>query len=221
MNAKLFLLSIFSAATLAACGGGGDSAPAVAAQPEAPAGQAAAATTAASKYTGTWKSACFKNTSDVRTDPFNATTLAYQKRSYTFAATSSSSASVVWTDTYYLDTDTTCAGAAEFEVIRPNTNTVTIDGTGTGLTGPLTSQTVDQVTLVVARPFTGRLIPGGTYQLFNSMWIPSSYDQAATIKQIALVTATTLTFGNRGAPLVNDYPTTLGTALSFIYTKQP
>ena len=215
MNTKNFLLSILSVAALAACGGGGgDAAPAAATGP-------AAATTAASKYAGTWKSACFKNTSDVRTNPSDPNALAYQTRSYTFVATGASSASVVWTDTYYSDTDTNCA-VVEEEVIRPNTNTATIDGTTNTVASSVPSQLVDQLTLVFARPFPSNPITAPTtYRSTNGglTYFPITYDQATTVKQIALVTSTTLTFGAPG--VANPYPTLLGTTPNLIYTKQP
>ena len=214
MNTKLLIVGAVSLLALAACGGGGGvvSAPTAAPAAAAPAAPPAApaAGQAADKYTGTWATACFRNLDGVTLASNGA--LMFQTRSYTFSPISAAVVSLVWKDTYFAPTDTTCSQASLGNVTRPNTNTATIDGTKV-----IGANTVDKITPAVALPFPG--LSAGTY-IFNGVRYPGSYNQPNNGKLIASVTATTLTLGFDSVLDVNGYPTVLDTTPNAILTKQ-
>ena len=208
MNTKFLLISAMSLIALTACGGGGSGSTPAAAPAATPV--ASAAVQAVDKYTGTWQTACFLNLDSVTLASNGG--LLYQTRAYTFSPTTATVASLVWKDTYFGPLDTTCSQASLGNVTRPNTNSVSIDGTK--VVGP---NTVDKVTPAVALPFPG--LSAANY-VFNGVRYPGVYNSPSNGKLIAFVTATTLTIGVDSVLDANGYPSVLDTTPNAILTKQ-
>ena len=125
---------------------------------------------------------------------------------------------MVWIDTYFAPTDTTCSQASIGNVTRPSSNTITI--AGTGQYGAIIA---DKLLVTYARPFLN--LPEGTGTgviTVNNLSFGSSFNQGGSDKGLGYVSGTTLTFGgDNSAQDAAGYPTTFGAPYpGSIYTKQ-
>lgn len=193
-SSRVFLIAGASA-LLFACGGG-DKSP-------------TSNTLLTDKYKGTWVSPCSQDSgitiSGVASNTTGTHTIPASVNNAQFSSTFSIKV--------YAAADTQCTGSA-LSTIDFSVGTI-IDGFGTGAGGS------DKIT-VSSQPGTingSTFTTNGSVTIGNIVYSAGTFSAITVHKDLALVTATTLKFGD-GTETASTYPTGLETAADNIFTKK-